>query len=53
MSNEEQRLLEACLDDATQIFTIIKQGYYDVVDMLIEENKINVNLKITIKMQLK
>lgn len=48
MSNEEQRLLEACLDDATQIFTIIKQGYYDVVDMLIEENKINVNLLDTV-----
>ncbi len=48
MSNEEQRLLKDCLEDETLIFNLIKQGYYDVIDMLIENNKVNVNLVDTV-----
>jgi len=44
MSNEEQRLLRDYLEDENLIFNFIKQGYYDVIDNLIENNKVNANL---------
>ena len=44
MCSNERRLVEACLEEPSLIFNIIKHGNYDLLNELIESNKINVNL---------
>lgn len=45
MLNNEQKMMDACKDDPSVIFKIIKNGYFNVVERLIEENMIDVNLE--------
>lgn len=44
MFYDEQQAINACSDDPSLIFSLIKQGYFEVVDALIEKNKVDVNL---------
>lgn len=44
MCYDEQQAVQACKEDPSLIFTFIKKGYYEVIDQLIKNNKINVNL---------
>lgn len=44
MTNDYQQLLEACKEEPTLIFTLIKQGNYKEVEQLIVEGMVNVNL---------
>lgn len=44
MFNDEDRAYSAYLEDPTLIFQLIKHGYYDVIDKLIDENNIDVNM---------
>lgn len=48
MSSDEQQLLKACLEEESLIFNLIRQGHYDVIDNLIDSNKVNVNLMDTV-----
>lgn len=41
----EQQLINACLDDPSLIFKFINKGYFNIIEKLIDENKINVNLE--------
>lgn len=45
MLNNEQVMIDACKDDPSVIFKIIKNGDFEIIERLIEENKINVNLE--------
>lgn len=36
-------MYDSCIEDPTKVFDLIKKGYYDVVKVLINENKVNVN----------
>jgi ankyrin repeat protein len=44
MKNENKDLIETCKEEPSTIFTLIKQGNYDIVEELISENLINVNI---------
>lgn len=44
MTTDYQQLLDACKEDLTLIFTLIKQGNYDEVEQLIIDGMVNVNL---------
>ena len=44
MYNDKLNMYEACGDDPTLIFTLIKKGYFDVINELIDEKKIDANL---------
>lgn len=44
MTNSEKQLIDACIEDPSLIFTMIKNGEYDVIEKLIFENEVNVNL---------
>ena len=44
MTNSEQRLVDACIEEPNLIFSMIKQGHYEVIEELISNNSINVNL---------
>ena len=44
MFNSDNGMLNAFTDDPLVIFTMIKQGEFEVIQLLIEKNKINVNL---------
>lgn len=44
MYNDKLNMYEACCDDPTLIFTLIKKGYFDVINELIDEKKIDANL---------
>lgn len=48
MTNSEQQLFEACKDEPSLVFTLIKQGHYEVIEQLINESVINVNLVDTV-----
>ena len=45
MLNNEQMMIDACKDDPLSIFKIIKNGDYEVIYRLIEENIVDVNLE--------
>ena len=44
MYNDKLNMYEACSDDPSLVFTLIKKGYFDVIEELIDEKKIDVNL---------
>lgn len=44
MFYDEQQAYNACSEDPSLIFRLIKQGCYDVIDALADKNKIDVNL---------
>ena len=44
MYNDKLDLYESCSEDPTLVFTLIKKGYFDVIDELIDEKKIDANL---------
>ncbi|MBR6948999.1 MAG: hypothetical protein IKH54_02315 [Bacilli bacterium] len=44
MFNSDNGMLSAFTDDPLAIFTMIKQGEFEIIQLLIEKNKINVNL---------
>ena len=44
MYNDKLNMYEACSDDPSLIFTLIKRGYFDVINELIDEKKIDVNI---------
>lgn len=44
MSNSEQQLFNACASEPSLIFALIKQGHYEIIEKLIDENLVNVNL---------
>ena len=48
MFNDEDRAYNAYLEDPTLIFQLIKHGYYEVIDRLIDENNIDVNMCDTV-----
>ena len=43
MFNSDKEMLNACTEDPSLIFTLIKQGEFEDIQLLIEKNKINVN----------
>lgn len=44
MFYDEQQAFNACNEDPLLIFSLIKQGHFEVVNALIEKNKVDVNL---------
>lgn len=44
MFNSDKEMLSACSDDPSVIFTLIKQGEFEAIQLLIEKNKIDVNV---------
>lgn len=44
MLKDEQEMIDACKDDPSKIFKIIKNGEYEVVYKMVDKNMIDVNL---------
>ena len=44
MNNKEQQMIDACIEEPSLVFKMITLGHFDIVEYLIEDNKINVNL---------
>lgn len=44
MFKSDKEMLSACADEPSLIFTLIKQGEFEAIQLLIDENIINVNL---------
>ena len=44
MNNKEQQMIDACIEEPSLVFKMITLGNFDIVEYLIEDNKINVNL---------
>lgn len=44
MYSDKLEIYELCDEDPSQIFTLIKKGYFDVVETLINEGKVDANL---------
>ena len=44
MFSSDKEMLNACIEEPSLIFSLIKQGNFEVIQLLIEKNKINVNL---------
>lgn len=44
MFYDEQQAFDACSEDPLLIFTLIKLGHFEVVEALLEKNKVDVNL---------
>ena len=44
MKNQNLDFIDACKEEPTLVFTLIKQGNYEAVEELINENMINVNI---------
>lgn len=44
MFYSDREMLNACSEEPSLIFTLIKQGEFETIEQLIEKNKINVNL---------
>ena len=44
MFYDEQQAFNACSDEPSLIFALIKEGHFSVVEALVEKNKIDVNL---------
>ena len=43
MFYSDREMLNACSEDPSLIFTLIKQGEFETIQLLIDENRINVN----------
>lgn len=39
----EKEAYDACLEEPSKVFQLLKLGYYEVVEKLIENNKVNIN----------
>ena len=39
-----ENMIKECIDEPSLVFKYIRNGYYDIVDKLIDNNMINVNL---------
>ena len=44
MFYDKQQAINACSTDPSLVFNAIKHGYYDVVEILIDKNKVDVNV---------
>ena len=44
MYSDKLDMYEACSDDPSTIFTLIKKGYFDVINELVDEKKVDANL---------
>ena len=44
MFYSEQQVIDACLDEPSTIFSVIKNGDFEMVEKLIDENIVNVNI---------
>ena len=44
MFYDEQQAFNACSEEPSLIFALIKEGHFSVVEALVEKNKIDVNL---------
>lgn len=44
MFYSDREMLNACSEEPSLIFTLIKQGEFETIEQLIEKNKVNVNL---------
>ena len=44
MFYSDREMLNACSEEPSLIFTLIKQGEFETIEQLIEKKKINVNL---------
>jgi len=44
MFYDEQEAYNACSEDPSLIFNLVKIGYYDVIEKLVDKNKVNVNV---------
>ena len=41
----EQQLVNACMEDPSLVFKFINKGHFNIIEKLIDENKINVNIE--------
>ena len=44
MFYSEQQVYEACTDEPSLIFNVIKKGDFEIIEKLIKDNKVNVNI---------
>ena len=44
MFNDETKAYDACVEEPSKVFQLIKFGHYEVVVKLIEDNKVNINI---------
>lgn len=44
MFYDEKQALKACEEDASLTFNLIREGYYELVDLLISNNKVDINI---------
>ena len=44
MFSSEQEVFNACSDEPSLVFNLVKRGCYDLVEKLVDDNKINVNV---------
>lgn len=44
MLDNEQKMIDACKDDPALIFQMIKKGYFEIVERLVDDNLVDVNL---------
>ena len=44
MYSDKLDMYDACSEDPTLVFTLIKKGYFDVIEELIDEKKLDANL---------
>ncbi len=45
MYENEQQMINACMDEPSLVFKFISNGYYEVIEKMIDENIIDVNLE--------
>ena len=41
----EQQLIGACVEEPSLVFKFINKGHFDIIEKLIDQNKINVNIE--------
>ena len=44
MFNSEQQIYMACSEEPSLIFNLVKRGCYEMVEELVDTNKVNVNV---------
>lgn len=44
MLNNEQQLLDSCKENPALVFSLIKRGEFEIIEELVEDNRINVNM---------
>ena len=48
MFSSEQQIFNACIEEPSLVFNLVKRGCYDLVERLVEENVVNVNVCDTV-----